>query len=268
MTVPPRDDRNNDYTIASVDRALGLLEILGRIGPTNLAHLAKEAHCTRTGAFRLLRTMQSRGFVVQDGPRGNWHLGARLDALRQVASEQGALIVTAGPRLASLAQEIGEVVYLLRRSGLEAEILAIHQGKGELHRYGAVGVHRPLHAGAGRLLLAYAPNMILEQLSATPLPRYTPVTITDPKRITADLARVRTRGWLITENETELGTASINAPVRDEAGEVVAMVTIFGSTLRLRGSRPRELLPKVIQAAEDISRTLGWNDRRRTKPAG
>lgn len=267
MAEPAGDDQPNDYTIAAVDRALGLLEILGRIGPTNLADLAQEAQCTRTGAFRLLRTMSARGFVVQDGPRGNWRLGARLGALRHIASEQGALAITAAPRLAMLAQEIGEVVYLLHRSGVEAEILAIHQSKTELHRYGAVGVRWPLHAGGGRLLLAYAPGIVLEQLFSMPLPRFTPVTITDPKRITGELARIRTRGWLITENEAELGTASIGVPIRDESGEVVASTTVFGPTLRLRGTRLRELLPKVMQAADDISRILGWNDRRGTGPS-
>lgn len=266
-TMQTNNTQSNDYTIAAVDRAMELLETLGRLGPSSLADLAKEANCTRTGAFRLLRTMSARGFVVQDGPRGNWRLGARLGALRHIASEQGALATTAAPRLAMLAKEIGEVVYLLQRSGVEAEILAIHQGRPELHRYGAVGVRRPLHAGGGRLLLAYAPGIVLEQLFAMPLPRFTPVTVTDPKRITSELARIRTRGWLMTENEAELGTASINVPIRDESNEVVASVTVFGPTMRLRGTRPRELLPKIMQAADDISRMLGWNDRRGSRPS-
>ena len=135
-----------------------------------------------------------------------------------------------------------------------------------MHRYGDVGVRRPLHAGGGRLLLAYAPGIVLEQLFSLPLRRFTPVTITDPGRITAELTRIRTRGWLITENESELGTVSIGAPIRDETGAVIASVTIFGPNMRLRGTRPRELLTKILQAADDISRMLGWNDRRGTKP--
>lgn len=262
MPVSATDDQANDYTIAAVDRAIALLEVLGRLGPTNLADVAREARCTRTAAFRLLRTLDARGFVVQDGPRGSWRLGARLAALGAAAGTQGALAITAAPRLERLARESGEVVYLLGRSGLEAEILAIHQNDPKLYRYGAVGVRRPLHAGAGRLLLAMAPEMVQVQVLAVPLPRYTPVTITDPSKIAADLRRIRERGWLITESEAEAGTVSINAPIRDSAGQIPASVTIFGPALRLRGNRARELLPLVIDAVTDISRALGWNDRR------
>src|SRR5580692_10392744 len=69
---PPRD-----YNIAAVDRTLDLLEALSRLGPASLAALAESAGCTRTAAFRLLRTLQGRGFTIQDEARGLWRLGAR-----------------------------------------------------------------------------------------------------------------------------------------------------------------------------------------------
>lgn len=263
MTAPARDNQANDYTIAAVDRAIALLEILGRIGPASLARLAKEADCTRTGAFRLLRTMSARGFVVQDGPRGIWRLGARLGVLRQSATDQGALASTAGPRMATLANETGEVVYLLERAETQMTILAVAQTNPDLRRYAAPGDLRPLYAGSGRLLLAAAPETIQTQVLAATLPRHTPVTITDPKRIASDLVRIRTRGWLITESEVEMGGVSITAPIHDATGQVIAALSVLGPALRLRGQRPRALLPLVLAAATDLSRMMGWNDRRR-----
>ena len=41
------------------------------------AAVADAARCTRTAGFRLLRTLQSRGFAIQDEARGVWRLGAR-----------------------------------------------------------------------------------------------------------------------------------------------------------------------------------------------
>src|ERR1700724_4160950 len=75
-TAPARD-----YSIAAVGRALDLLEALSRIGPAPLAALSDAARCTRTAGFRLLRTLQSRGFAIQDEARGVWRLGARWAAL-------------------------------------------------------------------------------------------------------------------------------------------------------------------------------------------
>src|SRR5438045_1374134 len=99
-TTPARD-----YSIAAVCRALDLLEALSRIGPAPLAALAGEAKCTRTAGFRLLRTLEARGFAIQDEARGMWRLGARWGVLGRAAVEQGALAATAMPFLR--AREIG-----------------------------------------------------------------------------------------------------------------------------------------------------------------
>src|SRR5689334_5123061 len=80
-----------DYSIAAVGRALDLLEALSRIGPAPLAALADRARCTRTAGFRLLRTLEARGFAIQDEARGMWRLGARWGVLGRAAVEQGAL---------------------------------------------------------------------------------------------------------------------------------------------------------------------------------
>src|ERR1700693_4692759 len=117
---PPRD-----YNVAAADRTLDLLEALSPLGPASLAALAESAGCTRTAAFRLLRTLQARGFTIQDEARGLWRLGARWSALGRAASEQGALAATAMPFLAALGKATGENVYLRVRDGMESETVAI-----------------------------------------------------------------------------------------------------------------------------------------------
>ena len=89
-----------DYSIAAVGRALDLLEALSRIGPAPLAALAESARCTRTAGFRLLRTLEARGFAIQDEARGMWRLGARWGVLGRAAVEQGALAARKSFRIA------------------------------------------------------------------------------------------------------------------------------------------------------------------------
>src|SRR6201995_3865725 len=126
-TNPFPDTSSRDYNIAAVDRTLDLLEALSRLGPASLAALAESAGCTRTAAFRLLRTLQGRGFTIQDEARGLWRLGARWNALGRAASEQGALAATAMPFLAALGKATSENVYLKVRDGMESETVAIYQ---------------------------------------------------------------------------------------------------------------------------------------------
>ncbi|HET6306104.1 MAG TPA: IclR family transcriptional regulator [Rhodopila sp.] len=246
-----------DYNIAAVDRTLDLLEALSRLGPASLAALAENSGCTRTAAFRLLRTLQARGFTIQDEARGLWRLGARWNVLGRAASEQGALAATAMPYLAALGKATGENVYLAVRDGMESETVAIYQTDPAIRMYSEVGKRGPLHAGSSRILLAFAPEPVQTQLLAQRLNRYTPATRIDATWIAADLQRIRTRGYLITSDEVVAGAVGIGAPVRDAAGSVVAVLHIGSPSMRMRPPRPRNVLPQVMDSAARLSQALG-----------
>lgn len=257
-TVTPFPDAaSRDYNIAAVDRTLDLLESLSRLGPASLAALAEDAGCTRTAAFRLLRTLQARGFTIQDEARGLWRLGARWNALSRAASEQGALAATAMPFLAALGKATNENVYLRVRDGMESETIAIYQTDASVRMYSEVGKRGPLHAGSSRLLLAFAPEAVQTQLLAQRLNRFTPATRIDPTWIAADLQRIRTRGYLITADEVVAGAVGIAAPVRDATNQVVAVLHVSAPSMRMRPPRPRALLPQVMDAANRLSEALG-----------
>ena len=256
-TDPFTETPARDYNIAAVERTLDLLEALSRMGPSSLAALAESAGCTRTAAFRLLRTLQGRGFALQDEARGLWRLGARWNALGRAASEQGALAATAMPFLTALGKATGENVYLRVRDGMESETVAIYQTDPTIRMYSEVGKRGPLHAGSSRLLLAFAPEAVQTQLLAQRLNRYTPATRVDPTWIAADLHRIRTRGYLITSDEVVAGAVGIAAPERDATGATVAAMYISAPSMRMRPPRPRNLLPQVMDAAAKLSAALG-----------
>jgi IclR family transcriptional regulator, KDG regulon repressor len=257
ITDPFSGTAPRDYNIAAVDRTLDLLEALSRLGPASLAALAESSGCTRTAAFRLLRTLQARGFTIQDEARGLWRLGARWSVLGRAASEQGALAATAMPFLAALGKATSENVYLKVRDGMESETVAIYQTDPTIRVYSEVGKRGPLHAGSSRILLAFAPEAVQTQLLAQRLNRYTPATRIDATWIAADLQRIRTRGYLITSDEVVAGAVGIAAPVRDAAGAVVAVLYISSPSMRMRPPRPRNLLPQVMDAATKLSQALG-----------
>ncbi len=246
-----------DYSIAAVGRALDLLEALARVGPAPLATLADTAKCTRTAGFRLLRTLEARGFAIQDEARGIWRLGARWSVLGRAAQQQGALAATAMPFLSALGKATGENVYLRMRDAMESEVLAIFQTDPGLRLYSEVGQRRPLHAGPSRLLLAHAPEAVQTQVLAQRLPRFTPATRTDAAWIAADLQRIRARGYLVTADEVVAGVVSVAAPVRDASGQVVAVLFISAPSMRMRPPRPRALVAQVMDAAAKLSQMLG-----------
>ena len=246
------------YSVAAVERAVDLLEAMVRLGPSSLASLADAAGCTRSLAYRMLRTLEQRGFAMQDGPRGLWRLGVRNAALGRAAATQGALASAAQPVLASLAKAIGENAYLMIREGTTSQVVALHKADTRLWQLEEIGKIRQLHAGSGRLLLAYAPVKVQRQVLAERLARLTPKTRTDPVWIAADLRRIRERGYLLTVDEVDEGGIGLAAPVRDQTGEVIAALFIAASTLRLAPRRAQSLAPAVLAHAALLSETLGY----------
>jgi DNA-binding IclR family transcriptional regulator len=245
------------YAIAVVERTLDVVEALVRVGPASLAAIASAAGCTRPAAFRILRTLQARGYAMQDGSRGPWRLGARWSAVAGSARHQGALAHAAQPYLQAAAATCGENAYLHVRTGLEGETIALHRAEPTLRVYHEIGATLPLHAGSGRLLLAHAPARIQAQLLQQRLPRYTPATRAEAGWIMADMRRIRARGWLITVDEVHLGTIALAAPVRDASGQVVAALAGMAPKTRMHPPRPRSLLPAVLHQAAMLSRDLG-----------
>ena len=249
------------YSVAAVERAVDLLEAMTRLGPSSLASLADAAGCTRSLAYRMLRTLEQRGFAMQDGPRGLWRLGVRNAALGRAAAAQGALASAAQPVLASLAKAIDENAYLMIREGTTSQVVALHKADARLWQLEEIGKTRQLHAGSGRLLLAHAPvevqrQVLVERLAR--LARLTPKTRTDPVWIAADLRRIRERGYLLTVDEVDEGGIGLAAPVRDQTGEVIAALFIAASTLRLTPRRAQSLAPAVLAHAALLSDTLGY----------
>ena len=230
-----------------------------RIGPAPLAALAESARCTRTAGFRLLRTLEARGFAIQDEARGMWRLGARWGVLGRAAAEQGALAATAMPFLAALGKASGENVYLRVRDGLESETdrdLPDRSRPAALQR----GRQAPARCmpGSSRLLLAHAPEAVQTQVLAQRLPRFTPATRTDAAWIAADLQRIRTRGYLLTTDEVVAGAATRRRTgarrLRPGGGGAARSAR---PSMRMRPPRPRALLPLVLDAAMKLSQMLG-----------
>lgn len=244
------------YGVASIDRALDLITALARLGPATLTALAHDIGCTRTAAFRVLQTLRRRGFAFQDNPRGLWRLGPGWGPVGSATKSQRALALTAAPYMAALAQSCSENVYLHVRDGQEQEVAAVRQGTRQLRVYEPVGHRLGLHAGAGRLLLAFAPASLQAHVLASRLPRYTTVTRTDAAWIAADLVRIHGRGWLLTVGEVDEGAGALSAIVQDFLGQTQAVLSIISPLTRRREPQLRGLLPALVESAADLSRAL------------
>jgi len=256
------DDR---YAIRAVDRALDIIACIAeRNGELAIDGIVEAVGLPKTTAFRVLATLEARGFVQRHPQLQTYRLGPL--ALIVGARALGDLDIRriARPHIERLMAETSETVHLSVLSQDSALCIDKIDSMRSVRMSSYVGFRDPLHcSGVGKALLAFQPDAMQKDLVARiPLPRRTPHTITSRKALQKQLIAIREKGYATDIEEIEEGLACIAAPIRDHTGQVVASVSISGPTTRVNDATLAELIPAVLACAAAISRDLGHMPRR------
>ncbi len=248
-------------SVQSVDRALTVLEILARSGESGVTEIAADLGVHKSTAFRLVATLEQHGLVEQVEGRGKYRLGVGLLRLAGATSARLDVVQEARPLCKQLASDSGETVNLATLSGGSALYLDQVAGPSALGSHNWVGQHIPLHATSnGKVLLAWLDEVALKEVLGR-LPAYTERTVTARATLRKELVAVREQGWAAAVDELEVGLAAVAAPVRNAHGDVIASMSISGPTFRLTAERQHEVLPLLLEAADELSHRLGWGRR-------
>jgi len=117
----------------------------------------------------------------------------------------------------------------------------------------------PFHNSAqGKVVVAFGEGSLLDELLQRGLQMSTPYTITDPKKFVAEIELIRKRGWAVAANESLIGLNALAAPVFDALGKLAGVVAIVDSVQFVSENPTAEQAREVLQAAQDISRDLGY----------
>lgn len=253
-----------DYTVAAVARALDVLCAFEQ--PPHeygLSELARQLGMTKNHTFRVLKTLEARGFVRRSGER--YRVGVRAFEVGQLALKQLDVVRVARPVLLALHERTGETVHLAILDGLEAVCVDRVESTHAVRLSAEVGRRFPLHAGAcPKVLLAFLPLEAQELVLARTLTAYTRHTATEPEALRHELDQIRRDGYGVGDEDLDLGAAAVAAPIRDWSGQVVAALSVAGPLVRIVGQLRTTLPSQVLAAAHQIEAELGYPSRERT----
>ena len=244
----------------AVARAIGLLKAFSDAQPEwNLSDLATATGLNKTTAFRLLAALEAEGLIMRNSVSGGYRLGVALVALGGCAMRSNPVRTMSRPVLESIAQECDETATLEVLAGSSVLIVDEVSSRHPMGMSQDVGSRLPAHATAtGKLLLAFTTKGPLEQHLRFPLVQLTEQTINTPEALQAELELTRRQGYATASGELEPGFVAIAAPIYDRDRQVVAAISIGGSSLRLTPERMPTLAALVQMAARQISRQLGY----------
>lgn len=178
-----------------------------------------------------------------------YRLGIRFFEVGGLVSSRTNLRERALPFLQDLQSATHHSVHLGILEGRDVVILEKLWGHDSTSLPTRVGGRMPAHCtAAGKALLAFAPEQVIEDIVAQGLDRRTGRTIVVPELFRQELATVRTAHWALETEENVPGLRCVAAPIRG-SGRAIAAVSVSGPVHKVDVSR---IVPLVRRSATDI----------------
>ena len=254
----PRAMREEGRTLASVDRALALLDALAELpSGARVGELAQRTSINQSTVSRLLGTLMARGFVDRDDATARYRLGLRLVAYADAVLAGLDVRTIARPHLERLVAQTGETATLSVPGDTQPFTIDFVPSPSNVASRGELGRPSVTHATVtGKLLLAFGP-LALERIGPEPYERYTPRTLTTQAELAREIERERGEGVAYGREEREPGLNAVGAAVLGREHTLEAMLSIQGPASRLHVRRMPALGPVLKEAAEAVGAALG-----------
>ncbi len=248
------------YKIGSLEKAMRILEALADSPRSSLAEISRSLDAPRAGVFRHLKALEALGYVEAAKDTKRYVLGSRLIYLGIAARGQMRLPQVAHAEMVALRDEFNETVNLGVLAGGEVIHIEVVPSTHPVKMAVQVGEKTYCHcSGLGKVLLAWSdPEVVAEATRERGLPALTERTIRTASQLEIALARTRSDGFTLDDEESALGLRCVAAPIRDDSGRVVAAISLSSPADRLSHDDALTLAPRIIDSACAISRRLGW----------
>lgn len=250
-----------NYLIQSVVHALDLLEeFRGSSNELGVTDLSNRLNLHKNNVFRLLATLETKGYIEQNKQSENYRLGLKALQLGQVYIRQSGFLQQAHPVLEQLVAASGETAYVGAIKGNEAVYLDAVESTQTVRIVNRIGQQVPVYATAiGKAQAAFLSEEELDRLLPDELMPYTPTTVTDKRELKKALKKIEAQGLAVDNEEFERDVRCIAAPVHDYTRKVIGAISISAPAYRMGEERIRkEIIPLLVQGAETLSRRLGY----------
>ena len=250
---------DDPYTSKVLDKALALVDLVAN-GPSTLKELSVASGLNRTTVFRLLTGLERHGYVSKVPASGQYYLGPKLLELGCRLLPSTELLELARSALIRVVELTAETGLVSVRQGHDSLVIASQLGPQLNTAYIAVGAHIPLHWGAAKVLLAFAPRDFIDGYLSQQ-PEFThgfPDVFVPAEQIRAELIEIRRRGYAVIVGEVDRDVCGISVPLRSSEGQVVASLAIL--LPRSRGTQEylATLRDHLVRIGNDFSSQLGF----------
>ncbi len=237
-----------NYMIQSVSHAMDVLEELAQArGEVGVTELSKRLKLHKNNVFRLLATLELRGYVEQNPDTEDYRLGPKCLELGQSYVAQSTLVERAMPIIKKLADEIGETVSfaVLQNGTVQYPISITSKRPVKVAPRLATSFPAKLCA-VGRLLTAQLPDSVLTELLAG--------NTAQDAAIKSQLGELRSTGIVVDPGGTEADVVCVSRVVKGNQDTVPGAIEVLIPQYR---AKVEDIHEHLSEAAAKLSESLG-----------
>jgi len=250
------------YVIRSVTNALNLLEeFKGDRDELGVTELSYRLNLHKNKVFRLLATLETKGYIEQNKATENYRLSLKSLELGQTFIKQLGLVRPLKPVLKEIVKECNEMAYvgIIRQNSVVC--LDVEESNQAVKVTNNIGLRLPIHCTAiGKAQIAYSTEEELEKLGILDnMEQFTPNTIVNKVEFIKEIKEVARRGYALDNEEYNPGVKCVAVPIRDYTGRVVGGISVPGPSFRMTDEILKgEIIPVLKAAGEKASKRLGF----------
>jgi IclR family acetate operon transcriptional repressor len=202
-----------------------------------ISNIAKKTNLNTTTTHRIIKTLYNIGVVQQDKESRIYQLAPKILLYGKAVLDSYDFVNDAHPMLGELSNSVRETVFMGIQNQFELVYIDhVDSLDHVLRMTPQIGRRQPLHSTSlGKVLLSNMhPVQLNEYLLEKELTSLTENTITDPRQLIEELDRVKTQGYALDLEETEIGICCVAAPVWGDDHQIVAAISVSGPATRMK----------------------------------
>jgi DNA-binding IclR family transcriptional regulator len=270
--MPQYETRRSPYQVQVLDRALGILDVVGAGGRDHsLAELCAALQLHKSTVHRLMMVLERHRLVDKNPDTGRYRLGFKLFELGSKAIAALDLREHARPHLNRVLKETEETVHFCILDQGEVLYIEKMEPQRSVRMASSIGRRAPAYCTAvGKAMMAELTDAEVDEIVRRyGLKAITARTITSAAALRSNLKIIRARGYAVDNEENEEGVRCVGTAVRDYLGRPVAAISVSAPAFRMGKSAVQLIACSVVKSAGALSRELGYQPARsREKAAG
>ena len=240
--------------IAGLEKGLSIIEAFDDANPRMTASQAGvRCGLARTAARRYLLTLVYLGYMATDGKL--FWLTPRVLRLGQSYLESARLPRIVQPFLQRVTAGTQEIAYVSVMDGDDVVYIARNGSNRSMNTGIVLGSRVQAQVtAAGMLMLSMRdPEWVENRLAHHELKAYTSHTINSKDRLLGELARIRQRGWAVSEQQLELTYRGVAVPLIDRRGDLAGALNV---TMPIGHESTEDAVQRVLPVLIETARAL------------